>query len=61
MTLPEPPPILRGKEAKAFLEDIAKPLTEKQMQIITRALKEHYNAWEKLSAEALKNFEKRFD
>jgi hypothetical protein len=60
MTLPDPPPILRGREAKAFLEDIAKPPTEKQLKIVARALKEYHDAWERLSAEALENFEKRF-
>jgi hypothetical protein len=38
--LPDPPPVLKGKEAKAFLEEIAKPPTEKQKEVAARALKE---------------------
>ncbi len=38
--LPDPPPTLRGKEAKAFLEDLAKPLTKEQIDIIEKAKKE---------------------
>ena len=60
MTLPEPPPVLRGKEAKAFLKDAKKPPTKKQLRIVRRVLHEYGDAWEKLSAEALENFEKRF-
>lgn len=38
--LPDPPPTLRGKEAVAFLEDLAKPLTKEQLAIIEKAKKE---------------------
>ena len=38
--LPDPPPILKGKELEAFLEDIAKPPSKEQQAIIDKALKE---------------------
>ncbi len=40
IVLPEPPPTLKGKEAEAFLEDIAKPLSKEQLAIIEKAKKE---------------------
>ena len=38
--LPDPPPVLNGKEAKVFLEEIAKPPTERQKEVAARALRE---------------------
>jgi hypothetical protein len=38
--LPDPPPVLKGKEAKMFLEEIAKPPTERQKEVAARALRE---------------------
>ena len=38
--LSDPPPVLKGKEAKVFLDEIAKPPTERQKEIAARALKE---------------------
>ena len=38
--LPDPPPVLKGKEAKVFLEEIAKPPTERQKEVAGRALRE---------------------
>lgn len=38
--LPDPPPVLKGKEAKVFLEEIAKPPTERQKEVAARALRE---------------------
>lgn len=61
MTLPKLPPILRSKEAEGFLKQIAEPPTKKQLKIVARALQKYRDAWEKLSAEALENFEKQFE
>jgi hypothetical protein len=38
--LPDLPPVLKGKEAKVFLEEIAKPPTERQKEVAARALRE---------------------
>jgi hypothetical protein len=38
--LPKPPPILKGKEAEAFLKDAAEPPTEQQITIVKEAVKE---------------------
>ncbi len=38
--MPDPPPILKGKEAKAFLDDSKRPLTAEQIEVVKRALKE---------------------
>lgn len=39
--LPDPPPVLKGKEAKLFLAEIAKPPTERQKEVAAKALKEY--------------------
>lgn len=38
--LPDPPPILKGREAKIFLKEIAKPPTQQQKEVAARALSE---------------------
>ncbi len=38
--LSDPPPVLKGKEARTFLEEIAKPPTERQKEVAERALRE---------------------
>ena len=37
--LPNPPPTLEGKEAKAFLKDVAEPPTDAQKKFVEEALK----------------------
>lgn len=37
--LPNPPPMLKGKEAEAFLKEVAKLPTETQKKFVEEALK----------------------
>ncbi len=37
--LPDPLPILKGKEAEAFLKDAAEPPTKKQIEILKEAVR----------------------